>query len=128
MESKFTFVCALLAALVNAYQPGDRVIGLAQTSHNQFKTAWIDLPLPQMPRFSVPDNFIYHSIVPNSNSSRINLNSDLKVSFSFDRNKLNIPWLTIYDSRNRLTLHKLVVTFTHDEFEIVRIDYKPICK
>mmetsp|Transcript_21372 Transcript_21372/g.29406 ORF Transcript_21372/g.29406 Transcript_21372/m.29406 type:complete len:221 (+) Transcript_21372:281-943(+) len=117
--------------LVIGYQPGDRVSALAQTLHNDFKTAWLDLPLPQMPRFGLKDSVIFHSILPkfNPNSThdnRINLKSDLKVSFNFDRSKLSIPWITVFDSKSRVTLKKLVVTFTYDEFEVIRVSYKTL--
>ena len=59
--------------------------------------------------------------------TRINPNSDLKISFTFDRNKLSVPWVTVFDSKNRVTLKKMIVTFTHNEFELVRVDFKPLC-
>eukprot|EP01036_Dinobryon_divergens_P030212 gene30212-39418_t len=77
---------------VHGYQPGDRVSALTQTAHNNIQTAFLDLPLPQMPRFAIADNFIFHANLPQQNNSglsgtRINPNSDLKISFTFDHGK-----------------------------------------
>ena len=59
--------------------------------------------------------------------TRINPNSDLKISFTFDRSKLSVPSVTVFDSKNRISLKKIIITFTHDEFELVRVDFKPLC-
>ena len=61
--SYFSFV------VVNAYQPGDRVSALSQTAHNKLQTPYLDFPLPQMPRFAMADNFIFHANLPQQNNS-----------------------------------------------------------
>ena len=64
----------------------------------------------------------------NASDYIINLNADLKISFTFLGNKLTIPWITMYDSKERVSLKKLTITFTHDEFEIITLHYKSTCK
>ena len=116
----------------HALQPGNRVSTLSQTLHNNLKTQWLDLPVYQMPRFLSDDSHIFHTSIPkqstNASDYIINPNADLKISFTFLGNKLTIPWITMYDSKERVSLKKLTITFTHDEFEIITLHYKSTCK
>lgn len=131
MVLRSLLLCVVFAVYVLALQPGDRVSTLTQTLHNDVKTEWIDLPVHMMPRFGEPQSQIFHAVLPklveNASDYRINPRSDLKVSFTFLGNKLSIPWLTVYSSKDRVSLQKLVVIFTRDEFEVVRIDTKKTC-
>lgn len=105
---------------------------LTQSLHSDSKTEWTDIPLHLMPRFGSPDSHIFHTMLPkysqNSTEFRINPNSDLKLAFTFLGNKLSIPWITVYSAKDRVSLKKLVITFTRDEFEVVRVDTERICK
>jgi hypothetical protein len=85
-----------------------------------------------MPRFGEADSHIFHATIPriaeNASEFRINPRSDLKVSFTFLGNKLSIPALTVYSSKDRVSLKKLEIIFTRDEFEVVRVDVRKTCK
>lgn len=96
------------------------------------KTPILDLPVHQMPRFTLSDVHIFHASIPrlsvNSSEYRINPLEDLKVSLNFNGNKLSIPWITVYNSKEKVSLKKLTVIFTHDQFEIVRLQHITTCK
>lgn len=47
---------------------------------------------------------------------------------SFADRKLSIPWTYLYSSRDVAGLEKLVITFVHDEYDVLQLDYKPYCK
>lgn len=119
-------------AAVLALQPGDRVSMLTQSFHSDTKTEWLDMPLHLMPRFGTPASHIFHVTIPkyskNATDYRINPRNDLKVSFTFLGNKLSLPNVPVYIAKERLALKKLIVTFTHDEFEVVKVDTEKICK
>ena len=121
-----------LAGVSEALQPGDRISSLSQTLHSDTKTQWTDMPLHQMPRFASPERTIFRAQIPkyspNATDFRINPKKDLKVAFTFQGSKFSIPWIPIFDARNRISMQKLIVTFTHDEFEIVSLKYETVCK
>ena len=126
------FVFLLLIGLLSALQPGDRISMLTQSLHSDSKTDWIDMPVHMMPRFGEPDSHIFHTVIPkfseNSTDYRINPRSDLKISFTFLGNKLSIPWIAVYSAKDRISLKRLVIKFTRDEFEVVQVDVEKICK
>jgi hypothetical protein len=82
----------------------------------------------------VNKQLIYHTIVPKYNANvstdfRIDPNFDLKVSFLFDHfQKLSTPWIVVYDSVGRKSLKKLDIVFTHDQYEILKVDFKTKCE
>ena len=118
--------------LAGAHQPGDRISSLVQTLHSDMKTQWTDFPLNIMPHFGKPESVVLHANIPkykeNSTEYQIDPSKDVKVSLSFDGNKLLIPWIPIYEAKMRRTMRKLVITFTIDEFEIIRLRHTVICK
>jgi len=124
-------LCIVLSVTV-ALQPGDRVSMLTQTFHSDTKTEWLDMPLHLMPRFTTPGSHIFHVTIPkfakNATEYRINPRNDLKVSFTFLGNKLSLPNIQVYNAKERVALKKLVITFTHDEFEVVKVDIEKTCK
>lgn len=126
----FSLICNLL--LVGALQPGDRISTLIQTLHSDMKTQWTDIPLNNMPHFGKPESVVLHANIPkykeNSTEYQIDPTKDVKVALSFDGNKLMIPWIPIYEANMRRTMRKLVITFTIDEFEIIRLRHSVICK
>jgi hypothetical protein len=132
MDCKLFALLLLLLACAVALQPGDRVSVLTQTVHSDTKTDWIDLPVHMMPRFGMADSHIFHTVIPkfseNATDFRINPRSDLKVSFTFLGNKLSVPWVIVYSAKDRVSLKKLEIVFTRDEFEVVRVDIKKTCK
>ena len=123
-------VCWLV--VVHALQPGDRVSTLTQTLHKDLKTEWTDMPLHLMPRFGIPESHIYHVSLPkqsqNSSDFKVNPSHDLKVSFTFMGNKLSVPWTSIYNAKDKVSLKRLIITFTRDEFEVVRLKHRVVCK
>jgi hypothetical protein len=123
----------VLVATVVTYglQPGDRVSTLSQSMHVEMKSPWMDMPLHQMPRFEVPDKHIFYAQLPkhkNATGYRVDPRHDVKVSLTFMGNRMSIPWVNVFNAKERVTLKSLVVTFTHDEFEIVRLRYDTVCK
>lgn len=60
--------------------------------------------------------------------NRIDLTSDLTISMAFDRMKYLLPLVTVFDAENQRSLRRLVITFTHDEFEIVRLRASKTCQ
>jgi hypothetical protein len=116
-----------------AFQKGDRIATLSQSVHNELKTPWTDFPLHQMPRFDVSESFITICNLPVASSQistsyRIDPNHDLKVSLSFAVNKFIIPWIIVFDANKRVSLRKLTIIFTRDEFDIVGVRFETICK
>ena len=131
------FLFSLYHYISIALQPGDRITAAVQSHHGIMKTPWLDLPLEHMPIFGTASNAIIHVPLPELRNSKgelsnhqdiLNLKEDLIVTLSFDRNKLLIPQLTVYDSENKRSVRKLIVTLTRDEFEIVRLSTEVICK
>ena len=114
---------------------GDRISTMSQTLHNGFKTSWIDIPIGQMPRFRVPDSGIIHVPLPSDPQSqaagrpaRVNPDEDVKISLTFADHKLILPWTVVFDAARRRSLKRLVVTFSHDQFEVEGIEYKTECE
>jgi len=102
---------------------------LSQTMHVEMKSPWLDMPLHQMPRFDVPDKHIFYAQLPkhsNSSAYRVDPRHDVKVALTFMGSRLSIPWVTLFNAREKVTLKVLVVTFTHDEFEVVRLRYDTV--
>lgn len=125
-----TFSCLVQALL--ALQYGDRVSTLLQAVHRGWKTPWVDISIHQMPRFRTPDSTILHVSLPHEDENgpemKLNPQEDVKFSITFDKNKLIVPWTVLFDASKRRTLQKLVVTFSHDEFQILKVNYETVCK
>lgn len=85
-----------------------------------------------MPRFDVEEEVVFHAQIPklskNASSHKIDVSSDFKVALAFDNHKLMVPWVTVFDAEKRRSLRKLVITFTKDEHEIIKIDHEEECK
>ena len=126
------FVIASLMLNVFGMQSGDRVSTMLQTLHSGWKTSLMDISLQQMPRFRIRDSTIIRVTLPrdsdNSPEMKLNPSEDVKVSLTFDNSKLAIPWIVLFDAANRRTLRRIVVTFSHDEFEVLRLNYELQCK
>lgn len=130
---------ALLAVVLVRFgaslEHGDRISTMSQTLHNGFKTSWIDIPINQMPRFRVPDSGIIHVPLPSDPQSqavgrpaRVNPDEDVKISLTFADHKLILPWTVVFDAARRRSLKRLVVTFSHDQFEVEGIEFKTECE
>ena len=51
---------------------------------------------------------------------KINPEEDVKISFTFAHRKFLIPWIPVYDSKKRRSLDKLIITFDHDQHDVLR--------
>ena len=59
---------------------------------------------------------------------RLNPNEDVKVSLTFAKHKLIIPNTLLYDSKHKKSLQTMVVTFAHDDFDVISLKYETICE
>lgn len=125
MISMMSFPC-------EALQPGDRISTLLQSLHRGWKTPWLDIALNQMPKFRIPESSIVHVSLPheeqNGPEMRLNPEEDVKFSLSFDHNKLLVPLTILYNAKTRRSLQQLVITFSHNEFDVLDVNFEPICK
>lgn len=128
-----TFLVGLLG-LVAGYQPGDRMSMMIQTMHASWKTQKIDAVLHQMPRFRKPDSVVLHAPLPHEEKRNpemlmaLHPDEDVKISLTFHENRLQIPWIVLFDAKSKRSLYKLTITFTHDEFDVLRLNYTLECK
>ena len=127
LPTLYLFILCMQAITINGFQPGDRLSAFAQTMHGSFQSAWQDLKLDQMPQFGVDNSFVFRAVTPNQ-KSKIDTYKDFKLTLSFDRHRLVLPWIVLYDSEARRSVRKLVVTFIHDEFEVVSIKHEIVCE
>jgi hypothetical protein len=92
----------------------------------------MDLKLHQMPKFQSPQSQLMQITLPrpkeNEPEMKLNPSEDVKISFTFAGNKLVIPVILLYDSKLRKSLLSLIVTFSHDDFDVLRLKYEPTCK
>jgi len=122
------FFFQVLALLDNAagYDVGDRVSTTIQTLHNGWKTVAAELPLSHMPYFGKESGSVVISTpLPqpdpsNARSMTVNRAEDVKVQLTFG-NSLQVPWITVFDSRKQQTLKFLLLTFYTDRYSIVRV-------
>jgi hypothetical protein len=120
--------------LTDGHSREDPILTIARSQHAGISGEWSELSLDIVPKFMINKQIIYHALVPKFNPNistdfRIDPNFDLKVSFIFDHyQKLASPWLVVFDSIGRRSLRKVDVYFTHDEFEILKVEFKTKCK
>lgn len=115
------------------FSPGDRISTLTQVSHRGWKTPYADVAIENMPRFQYSAKSVIRVTLPSENrdskeEANIDPNYDVKVSLTFSENKLIIPQIYLFDSKERKSLQKLIVTFHHDKYELQRLNYETICK
>lgn len=131
----FFFLQSILCA--TTLEHGDRISTMSQTLHNGYKTSWADVPILQMPRFRIPSTSILHVNIPQpkdidgkkaAHGKLVNPEEDVKVSLTFADHKLILPWTIVFDSEKRRSLQKLIITFSHDQFDVESIEYKTECK
>ena len=98
----------------------------------QFKSPWMDLNLHQMPKFGWPESFIIQVNLPRPTEDaaemRLDPTEDVKISLTFSKHKLVVPWTLLYDSKHKKSLLKLIVTFSHDDFDVISLKSESICK
>ena len=131
MLALILFVILALIQGSYSYFAGDRISATYQSVHNGWKTAMLELPPAQMPRFGQSDTFIFNTPIPAKDSSlsdrnpKINVTSDVKVQLSFG-NSLLVPWIKVYDSNNKQTLKSLTLIFSKDKYDLVRISQEKV--
>jgi hypothetical protein len=128
----FSVFVSLLLQFARSANHGDPIVVSAVTQHANSRTKWIDFTFGNMPKFGIDESVIYHATVPeikvNRSTEILDLNSDFKISLAFDNHKHIIPWIKIYDSTNRRSLRRLIITFIHDNSEVISIDHSTDCK
>ena len=62
---------------------------------------------------------------PTENDPEVHLNpdDDVKVTLTFAENKLIVPNVKVFDSNRKTSLERLIVTFYHDDFDVLRLSY-----
>jgi hypothetical protein len=128
---------------------GDLVSAIQQTLHNRWKSPKLEMPLHHLPRFREPGKFVMHAAVPGQDGNeaefdlknshqaketaswmgknvKINPEEDVKISFTFAHRKFLVPWIPVYDSKKRRSLDKLIITFDHDQHDVLEVHYERI--
>lgn len=92
----------------------------------------MDLNLHQMPKFGWQESFIVQANLPRPKEDaaemRLNPSEDVKISLTFSKHKLVVPWTLLYDSKHKKSLLKLIVTFAHDDFDVISLKSESVCK
>lgn len=112
--------------LVHSYQQGDRLLASIQTYHHGWKTPWMDLAIKNMPRFRNFDTSIVEVSLPHNGNDNtpeipIDLSQDLKISLTFAAQRLLVPQVILFDSKEKKSLDQLVITFLHDKYDVLKI-------
>lgn len=68
------------------------------------------------------------NIDPKLLDSRINPEEDVKVSFTFADRKIILPQVVVFDADEKKSLKRLIVTFYHDKFDVLRLTHQLECK
>lgn len=115
------------------YQPGEEVSTTFQVIHAGLKTQWSDLAVGKMPKYRIPEELMLEFKLPLNEKVKgseyvVQVDKNVALSLAFDSRKLILPRIKLYDAEKRKSLRELIVTFTHDEFEIVKVQHEMICK
>jgi hypothetical protein len=107
------------------------------------------MPLSHLPRFKETAKFVMHATIPGQDGNeaefdlgkkseraadapwkgknvKVNPNEDVKISFAFAHKKFMIPWLSVFDSKKRRSLEKLIITFDHDQHDVLEVHYQRV--
>lgn len=117
-------VITIFSYYSHAYQVGERISAQVKAKHDKLISIFQDISIDAMPRFRVAES----KIIQIKSIPKLNPNQDLKFILSFSGDKLLTPWTVLYDSLGRRTLNKLIVTFEHDEFDVIRLKAELKCK
>ena len=84
-----------------------------------------------MPRFQKSDSFVLQTTLPRPSEKepevRLNPEEDVKVSLTFASSKLVVPNVIMYDSKKKRSLQQLMITFYHDDFDVLRLSFHTTC-
>ena len=86
-----------------------------------------------MPKFRIQGKQIIQVRLPRSvdksqHEMSLNPNENVKFSIDFADSKIVLPWTKLFNAKEKTTLTQLVITFQHDEFYVLRLNYEPKCK
>lgn len=126
----FSFMQMLLSIL--AFERGDRISTALQTLHGGWRTPFIDIAIHQMPKFQTPDSTIMSVSLPhkgeNEPEMKLDPTDNVYVSISFAHNKLLLPRLVLFDASTKRSMETVTITFSHDDFDVLRISHHVTCK
>lgn len=122
----YVIICVIFISSCLSYHTNDIVSSHYQTVHAQWKTPWVELPINQMPKFGQNDAHVVRFTLPSNKTAhrvKIDPNYDVKLTLAFADHKLISPLIVTFDSVKKKLLKKCIVTFMHDEYDILRIKY-----
>lgn len=64
----------------------------------------------------------------NGPEMKLNPKEDLKVSLLFAGSKHVLPLILLFDSKQKKSLKSLIVTYLHDDYDIIKLKFETICK
>ena len=140
------------SGLVSGMERGDLVSTIQQTLHNKWKSPKLEMPLHHLPRFQEPSKFVMHAVIPGQDGNeaeyepkkagdsiegsrsttwkgknvKVNPDEDVKISFTFAHKKFLVPWLSVFDSKKRRSLDKLIITFDHDQHDVLEVHFEKV--
>lgn len=92
-----------------------------------------------MPRFKQRDTAVITAPLPKPDiedtgadsgaavkETRIDPANDVKLSLAYLNSKFGIPWIVLYDSQSKKSIEKLKVIFSHDDFNVLGVEYEII--
>lgn len=130
MMRLYGLLLVILFPFFSAYEYGDRLASLIQSSHKEWISPWMEIPIQNMPRFRIDDSTIIRVHLPheekqgNSPEIAIDVKEDVMISLTFAENELVTPKLSLYNAKERKSIDKLIITFTHDQYHVLSVDYK----
>eukprot|EP00002_Diphylleia_rotans_P018913 TRINITY_DN3656_c0_g1_i1.p1 TRINITY_DN3656_c0_g1~~TRINITY_DN3656_c0_g1_i1.p1 ORF type:complete len:186 (-),score=40.98 TRINITY_DN3656_c0_g1_i1:537-1094(-) len=108
----FAFVACIEYAF--AFHKGDIVQMSRRGQYNELRTDWIDTFASQCPRFA-SDRTVFLQM-PNNLANQTNF----KMMFSFDNQKVQTPWILIRDEKASLNFLEFTLTYKGDEIVDLR--------
>ena len=66
--------------------------------------------------------------VENGPEMKLNPKEDLKVSLLFAGSRHVLPLIVLFDSKQKKSLKSLIVTYSHDDYDIINMKFETICK
>ena len=129
----FWLLIISIVSLCSCYHPGDRVSTLIEIVHHNWKTPFIDIPLKNMPLYRQKDESMIRVELPNDSESdkplsKIDPKYNVIISMIFSGGNILLPHILLFDSKERKSLQKLIITYYHDENDVISLKHTTICK
>ena len=64
----------------------------------------------------------------NGPEMKLNPKEDLKVSLLFGGSRHVLPLIVLFDAKQKKSLKSLIVTYSHDDYDIIKLKYETICE